>query len=463
MNSQDIWKSAYHQLQLQLDRPTFDTWLRDAVLLHSKNDHTFVVGVRNSYARDMLQHRLYREIRRVLMDVCGYSVELEFEVYTAPKVDGDDSDDMPLFKLLAQQETPTSAPVPLHQQIARPQRADLPECELNPRYTFDRLIIGGENEMAYSAAMAVTERPASAYNPFFIYGDVGLGKTHLLQAIAHACIARNLRTIYIPSEVFTNDLIDSIRQRSTAMFRDKYRSVDVLLIDDVQFIAGKDSTQEEFFHTFNALYQFGKQIVIASDRHPRELATLEARLRSRFEGGLVMDIQPPALETRIAILKGWSRERGVTLDAKVYEIVAERANMNVRELEGVFNQMMATAQLSRTPLRPEAAQEMLENYRRPRHHITLHRVVDVVADQHNLTAGDLMGPRRDGHINNARQIAMYLAREMTGASLTQIGGTFGRKHTTVLHGCHKVTEDLQTDLITRAVIEEIRGRLLNGE
>lgn len=463
MNSQDAWASAYHQLELQLDRPTFDTWLRDTVLLRSEGNTLFVIGVRNDYVRDMLQKRLSREIRRALNEVVGQSVELEFEVYIAPKRDGEPDDDMPLFKLLAQQEPSVSTALPLHQHIARPQRGELPECELNPRYTFDRLVFGGENDMVYAAAQAVAERPASVYNPFFIYGDVGLGKTHLLQAIAHACIARNLRTIYIPSEAFTNDLIDSIRQRSTAMFRDKYRSVDVLLIDDVQFIAGKDSTQEEFFHTFNALYQFGKQVVIASDRHPHELETLEARLRSRFEGGLVMDVQPPTLETRIAILKAWSRERGVTLDSKVYEMVAERASMNVRELEGVFNHMMATAHLSRTPIQVDTAHDMLETYHRPRQHVTLARVVEIVARQHNLHAHDLTGPRRDGHINNARQIAMYLAREMTGASLTQIGDAFGRKHTTVLHGCNKVMEDLERDLITRAVVEEIRGKLIKGE
>ncbi|MDX2161353.1 MAG: chromosomal replication initiator protein DnaA [bacterium] len=461
VNAQDAWEAAYRQLELQLDRATFDTWLRDAVFLRAESD-MFTIGVRNSYARDMLQHRLYRGIRRALTDVWQRPVELQFEVYTPPRADGAPADDMPLFRLLAQQE-PAPAPVPLHQQVARPQRPDLPESELNARYTFDRFVVGTENEMVFQAALAVSERPAIAYNPFFIYGDVGLGKTHLLQAVAHACIGRGLRTTYIPSEVFTNDLIDSIRQRSTAMFREKYRSTDVLLIDDVQFIAGKDSTQEEFFHTFNALYMNGKQIVIASDRPPRELETLEARLRSRFEGGLVMDVQPPTLETRIAILRSWARERGVTLEPRVYDLIAERTRMNVRELEGFFHQMVAAAQLSRAPLRVEAAQELLDTYRRPRQYVTLRRVVEVVAEHHRLTADDLVGPRRDGHINNARQIAMYLARELTGASLSQIGDAFGRKHTTVLHGCSRVADDLEYDLVTRAIVEEIRTRLQNGD
>ena len=245
MNPQDAWSAAFHQLEMQLDRASFETWLRGAVLL-GVEEGVFVVGVRNTYARDMLQHRLYRNVRRVLGDVYGKVVELRFEVSKpAPTSPDDDEDNMPLFRLLARQDPvlasePTPAK-PLHELVARPQRPELPESELNPRLTFDRFIAGNENATVFAAAQAVAER--QAYNPFFIYGGVGLGKSHLLQAIAHACQARNLRVIYIPSEVFTNDLVDSIRQRSQAMFRDKYRSVDVLLVDDIQFISGKESTQ----------------------------------------------------------------------------------------------------------------------------------------------------------------------------------------------------------------------------
>ncbi len=273
MNPQDAWTVAFHQLELQLDRASFETWLRDSVLLGVEDGVgeaplRFVVGVPNAYARDMLQHRLYRNIRRVLTDVYGQAVELRFEVNKpAVSLSSDSEPDMPLFRLLAQQD-PALPALPLHQQVARPQRPELPECELNPRFTFDRYIAGNENATILAAAMSVAERPASAYNPLFIYGGVGLGKTHLLQAIAQACQARNLRVIYIPSEAFTNDLVDSIRQRTTAMFRDRYRSADVLLVDDIQFISGKESTQEEFFHTFNSLYTFNKQVVLASDRPP---------------------------------------------------------------------------------------------------------------------------------------------------------------------------------------------------
>ncbi len=464
MNPQDAWNAAFHQLEMQLDRASFDTWLRGAVLL-GVEDGVFVVGVRNNFARDMLQHRLYRNVRRVLGDVYGTSVELRFEINkpTASPMTVDNEPEMPLFRLLAQQD-PAAPVTPLHEQIARPQRPDLPESELNARFTFDRFIDGSENATIYAAAQAVAECPASVYNPFFIYGGVGLGKTHLLQAIAHACQARNLRVIYIPSEVFTNDLVDAIRQRTTAMFREKYRSVDVLLVDDIQFISGKESTQEEFFHTFTALYTFNKQIVLASDRHPRELNTLEDRLRSRFGGGLVMDMQPPSYETRIAILNNWAKERQIILPRHVCEMIAGRAKLNVRELEGIFNQVIATTQITRQPLDTETTSDILDGYRRPRNHITLNQVLVLTARHHGLSVADLTGKRRTGAINQARQIAMFLAREITSASLPQIGDAFGgRKHSTVLHSCNKISGDIERDPQVRTIVKDIRERLLKTD
>lgn len=450
---------------MQLDRASFETWLRGAALL-GVEDGIFVVGVRNSYARDMLQHRLYRNVRRVLGDVYGTSVELRFEVARVAEPHAAEQDEeMPLFRLLAQQDpAAASNPAPLHEQVARPKRPELPESELNPRFTFDRYIAANENATIYAAAQAVAERPASAYNPFFIYGGVGLGKTHLLQAIAHACKARNLRVIYIPSEVFTNDLVDSIRQRTQAMFRDKYRSVDVLLVDDIQFISGKESTQEEFFHTFNALYTFNKQVILASDRPPRDLETLEARLRSRFEGGLVMDIQPPSFETRMAILDNWAYERSIILPRHAAEMIAGRARLNVRELEGVFNQVVAAAQLTRQAVSAGITEEILDGFRRPREHVTLAQVVNLTARHHGMSVEELVGKRRTGAINQARQIAMYLAREFTSASLPQIGDVFGgRTHSTVLHSCNKIADDIEHDPQVRTIVKDIRARLLKHE
>ena len=308
-----------------------------------------------------------------------------------------------------------------------------------------------------AAARSVAEQPATAYNPLFLWGGVGLGKTHLLHAIAHVCRERNLRVVYVPSEAFTNDLVDAIRQRTTAMFRERYRSADVLLVDDIQFIAGKESTQEEFFHTFNALATFNKQIVLASDRPPREMKTLEERLRSRFEGGLVMDIQAPDLETRIAILANWADERGLDAPPAVLRHIAGRVTSNVREMEGVFNHMVAALRFSSSAATPDLADSLIDGYRRPRRQITLQQVVEIVARHHGLDTADLIGPRRHGPVNHARQIALFLARELTGASLPQIGDAFGgRTHSTVLHSCSRISTVLDEDPLLQAVVEDLR-------
>lgn len=461
MNPQDAWSAAFHQLEMQLDRASFDTWVRGATLLLYE-DGVFVIGVRNAYARDMLQHRLYRNVRRVLSDVCGENVELRFEVNKTQTPAENVETDMPLFRLLAQQEMDSSNNGGrLHERVARPQQPDLPETELNPRYTFDRFVVGNENQMVYSAACAVADHPAAAYNPLFIYGGVGLGKTHVMQAIAHACKGRGLRVIYIPSEAFTNDLVNSIRQRTTAMFREKYRSADVLLVDDIQFISGKETTQEEFFHTFNALYTFNKQIILASDRPPRELETLEARLRSRFEGGLVIDILPPEFETRVAILKSWAEERNIKIVPDVLHMIADRVKTNIRELEGVFNQMLAAIQSTRRNLTPDLAKDILNGYRRPRYNVSLAQVLQTVADHYGMSVEELVGPRRTGPLSQARQVAMYLAREITTTSLPQIGEAFGgRKHSTVIHSWNKIVEDMENDPVLYSIVQDIRTRLM---
>jgi chromosomal replication initiator protein len=479
IEAQEAWEIAYHQLELQLDRGSFDTWLRGAVFLRAEGN-CFFIGVRNTYASDMLQHRLYRNIWRVLTDIWGNNVDIQFEVCQTParaRSLPTEFGDMPLFKLLAeqQQNTPDTqgfgdlvdeggSTSPLHTRVGRPERPGVPESELNSRLTFDRYIVSNANRMAYEAARAVTEAPGRNYNPFLVYSDVGLGKTHLLQAIAHECQRKGLRVIYIPSEAFTNDLVNSIRQRTTAMFREKYRSADVLLIDDIQFISGKDSTQEEFFHTFNALYTFNKQIVLASDRHPSELSTLEDRLRSRFQGGLVVDIPMLDLETRIAILEMWVEENGVRVPHSVIEMVAHRANQNIRALEGVFKQLLAKSHLTRQPLTLDLAAHTLRKFEAPRLHgmkITVQDILRETARYYQLKVDDLTGKNRATRVNNARQVAMYLVRELTELSLPQIGEAFGgRSHTTVLHGCNKLAEAIELfDPVGRDV-EQIRQNLV---
>lgn len=467
---QEAWNTALNQLEIQLDRANFDTWLRDAEFLSCASPATseqaavFTIGVRNSFARDNLQHRLYRSVRRILRDVYGGPVEVCFEVNKTEKP-AQAADELPLFQYGALQDTPS---IPIHQQIAPPQRPELPECRLNARYTFDNFIVGNVNNTLFAAAQAVAENPAMIYNPFVVYGGVGLGKTHLIQAIAHACQQRGQRVIYVPSEAFINDLVSAIRQRSTAMFRDKYRTVDVLLIDDIQFIAGKESTQEEFFHTFNALYTFNKQIVVACDRHPRQLELLEDRLRSRFEGGLVMDIQLPEFETRVAIVESWAQERGVRMPRSVAETIADRARISIRELSGLFTQVVAKSHLNHVPMNLSVAERVVEQHHRPlprkSEKVTVKQVVDVTAAYHDLTVKDLTSKRRTGRINQARQVAMYLAREITDASLPQIGEAMGgRSHTTVLHGYNKVAEMMAEDDSFRYELLALRERILKGD
>lgn len=473
MKPQDAWNATLNQLEIQLDRASFETWLRGTLYLSCDEatapgePSTLVIGVRNTYARDMLQHRLYGLVCRVLNDAWDRPADVRFEVSKVEQQTAPAEADMPLLRYLAQQKA-ENVPVPLHQRVAPPRRPDLPACELNPRFTFDRFVVGGANRTIYAAAQAVAESPASTYNPLLIYGGVGLGKTHLLQAIAHACRARGLAAVYIPSEAFVNDLVDAIRQRTTAMFREKYRTLDVLLVDDIQFLSGKESTQEEFFHTFNALYTFNKQIVLASDRHPRELETLEDRLRSRFAGGLVMDVQPPEFETRIAIIESWAHEKDIRIPRSVSELVAERASDNIRELEGMFTQVVAQVHLTRQPVTLALAEAALAQYERPRQHkqraVAFKDILSATAAHHGLSAKDLTGKQRAARINHARQVAMYLARELTDLSLPQIGIALGgRSHTTILHGYNKVADLAAEDALFRYELAALRDKLTQND
>ena len=372
-----------------------------------------------------------------------------------------DPESRPLFRLASRQDSQAS----LGGRVASgPPPVELPESHLNPRYTFDRFVTSNANMMLYSAARAVAEEPAAKYNPFVIYGGVGLGKTHVLQAIANDSQQRGFRVLYIPSEGFINDLVNAIRYRTTALFREKYRSVDLLLIDDIQFIAGKESTQEEFFHTFNALHTYNRQIVVASDRHPRELELLEDRLRSRFEGGLVIDIQLPEFETRVAIVESWAQERGRSLPRSISEKLADGARNSIRELEGLFTSMLATMDLVDEPFSTTAAGRVVQQHERARARqakITIEQVLEATAAAHELKVADLTGKNRSGQISRARHVAMYLARDLTEASYPQIGRAFGmRSHTTAMHGHDRVLEQMQRDEAFRYELLALRERIM---
>ncbi|MFQ5577173.1 MAG: chromosomal replication initiator protein DnaA, partial [Anaerolineae bacterium] len=311
--------------------------------------------------------------------------------------------------------------------------------KLRPNYTFKRFVVGSSNRLAHAASQAVSERPGKAYNPLFLYGGVGLGKTHLLQAIAHHALVNSGRVIYVSSETFTNDFINAIRQQTTDTFREHYRNTNFLLIDDIQFIAGKESTQEEFFHTFNDIHSAGGQIVLTSDRLPKAIPTLEDRLSSRFEWGLLADIQPPDLETRLAILRFKAEEIGARVSNEVMEFIARRAQNNIRELEGALNKVVAHAALTKEAITLSQAKQALQNLVNRRASITVDMVIEAVAQFYDLTMDELRGTNRSKRVAAPRHIAMYLAREETKASLPQIGEALGgRDHTTIMYGYGKI-------------------------
>jgi chromosomal replication initiator protein len=328
------------------------------------------------------------------------------------------------------------------------------------RYTFDNFVVGSSNRLAHAASLAVAERPAQAYNPLFLYGGVGLGKTHLLHAIGNHCMNRNQSVLYVTSEEFTNDLINAIRAHTTQTFRDKYRRIDVLLIDDIQFIAGKESTQEEFFHTFNSLHGQEKQIVISSDRPPKALVTLEERLRSRFESGLTADIQPPDFETRVAILRSKSERMGRNIPSEIIETIARRVQSNIRELEGSLTRVLALADLSNLPLNVKLVDTALADLLPKQITVEPEEVVSQVAGAFGVTVESMIGPDRRQGIVLPRQIAMYLLRVEANCSLPKIGEALGgRDHTTVMYACQKVTDLLERDDKLRRQVVEIRDQI----
>lgn len=467
MNTKQIWQAALGDLQLQLPRSEFDTWIAETTLVDLANDQA-IIGTSNIFAREKLEGRYERRIRDALQTIVGYPVQVQVVIGA-----GDSPEEYPATQPGARNgngasygrngAVPQRAPSIVHQLELPSPRNTL----LNPRYIFDSYIVGSSNRLAHAACLAVAENPAGAYNPLFLYGGVGLGKTHLLHAIGNQVLDSNpdANILYVSSENFTNDLINSIRRQNTEEFRLRYRNIDVLLIDDIQFITGKEATQEEFFHTFNTLHGAGKQIVVSSDKPPKAIVTLTERLRSRFEWGLIVDVQPPDLETRTAILRGKGEALHVRIPNEVIDFLAHRIQSNIRELEGSLNRVVAFANLNHQPISVELAatalSELLDNSRRQR--ITNDSISETVARYFSIEVRVLKGRQRTRNIVVPRQIAMYLMRQETESSLVEIGNALGgRDHTTVLHGCEKIAEELNTDGRLRTDILEIRNRLYNG-
>lgn len=455
MNASNAWQAALGQLQVEMPKSTFDTWVRDAELV-AYEDGSFVIGVNNAYARDWLESRLKSTATRMLTGIMNRSVEVRFVVWLKEQA----QQPVQAPQMPSAVETAPSISMPEGLAAHDPDPAVGPQFGINSRYTFENFVVGSGNRLAHAASMSVAENPGKSYNPLFLYGRVGLGKTHLLRAIGYAAQQRGLRVLYVSSEEFTNDLISAIRSQTTPAFRDKYRSADVLLIDDIQFIAGKESTQEEFFHTFNTLHGQNKQIVVTSDRSPKGFLTLEERLRSRFEWGLLADIQSPDYETRLAILRSNAEKLGRPVPAEVLEAIAERMQTNIRELEGALNRIMAYAYLRDVPLTVDLVDGALADMLPEPQSLSPENIVDAVARAFNQPQDKLLSRDRSAPVALARQVAMYLMREEARLSLPTIGEVLGgRDHTTVMHGYEKISELLETDERLRRQVSDLREQL----
>ncbi len=442
MEGKQAWQAALGQLQLEMPKAAFDTWIRDAELL-KVSDGKFQIGVHNAYARDWLDSRLKSTIVKMLTGTLNRQVDVNFVVKNNSSKISQKSEEDYLEEV-----------APDLKEVGPTQSQ---RVSINFRYNFTNFVVGPSNRLAHAASLAVAEKPAQTYNPLFLYGGVGLGKTHLLHAIGNVCQAQNLEVLYVSSEEFTNDLITAIRGHTTQAFRDKYRRIDVLLIDDIQFIAGKESTQEEFFHTFNTLHGQNKQIVMTSDRPPRAMLTLEERLRSRFEWGLAADIQPPDFETRLAILQSKAERMGYSLPDPILEDIAHRFQTNIRELEGALTRLMAYADLRGMVLDEKLVEYALADLMPEAREIEPERILRTIAQEYGLSLEELLSQSRSQRVAFPRQVAMYMLREEAELSLPKIGEMLGgRDHTTVMYGHDKITDLLEQDKNLRRKIVNIQ-------
>ena len=432
-------------LQMQLPRPTFETWLKSTEGV-ADDGQSFIVEAPTPFAVEWLERRMFHALQRTLEKVAGRPLQLHLQV----KSEGIS------YAVESRYEERAELPPGVTQEANQP----LFEFRsLNPRYTFESFVVGPSNRLAFSAAQAVAETPGVSYNPLFLYSGAGLGKTHLLQAVGRTCALRGMSVLYVTSEQFTNEFISAIRTRTTEEFRKRYRSVQMLLVDDVQFLSGKEQTHEGFFHTFNDLHNSGNQVVVSSDRPPRELPLMEERLRSRFEWGLIADIQPPDLETRMAILASKADEMHVGLDDAVIELIAKRIQRNVRELEGSLNRMVAYAQLMNVDITLDTTERILNEVtqEQSRASIDPQRILAEVAGYYGLAVEDLITRNRRRAVSVPRQVAMYLLIHEIGLPPTQVGRLLGgRDHSTVIHGAGKINGEMNEDSSLRHDVQAIK-------
>lgn len=438
-----VWQSCLDLIKNEMAEVSFNTWFGEMNLI-SISEGKVILMVNNQFAKGIVNDRYVSLIQNALKQITREDFAISI---TVP---GEALEESP------KKNTKSTLNLDI-----------LSRSSLNPKYTFDRFVIGNSNRFAHAASLAVAESPANAYNPLFIYGGVGLGKTHLMHAIGHFILAQNpnANVVYVSSEKFTNELIESIRNNTNSEFRNKYRSIDVLLIDDIQFIAKKERTQEEFFHTFNALHESNKQIIISSDRPPKEIPTLEDRLRSRFEWGLIADIQEPDLETRIAILRKRAELDNLTVPDEVIQFIADKVQSNIRELEGALTRVIAYTSLTNENITVDVAAEALKDIisiKKPRQ-INIPRIKEIVAKHYNIRVDEFDSKKRSRAIAFPRQIAMYLTRELTDLSLPKIGEEYGgRDHTTVMHACDKISNQISEDRQLKSEIDTLVDQIKNN-
>lgn len=453
IENNNLWDKILQAAKGKLPPQAYNSWFSQTKIVKF-NDNKLIVAVPNDFCKEWLEKHYVEFIKDLLTDLLNLKKEdinIKFKTSTLKP-----------SKSIQENKIKQIEP-----KINNMNNNNI-EILLQPKYTFDTFVVGNGNRFAHAACLAVAQSPAKAYNPLFVYGGVGLGKTHLMQAIGNYILQNNLRkkinVLYISSEKFTNELINSIRDDRTGSFRDKYRSVDVLLIDDIQFLAGKERTQEEFFHTFNSLYDSNKQIVITSDRPPKEIPTLEDRLISRFEWGLITDIQPPDLETRIAILRKKAQLENLDIPSEVINFIADKIPSNIRQLEGALTKLIAFSTLTKNSLSIHLAQEILKDIIPIENkEISINQIQKITADYFNIKLSALLSKKRTKNIVMARQVAIYLSRELTDFSLPAIGEIFGGKdHTTILHSYSKIKNKIEKDKSLKSVIENLTLKIKNG-
>lgn len=452
-----LWQAVLGEIELSVSRGNFVTWFKNTCLLREDGE-VLVVGVPNVFIKNQLERKYKDLILATLQKNGALAKSLDFKIHSSLSTKQKEPEQLiVLDNLESSPSAPVDTPKPTSNTLAHTYRQGL-----NERYTFENFIVGSGNELAYAACQAAAAQPGQKYNPLFLYGGVGIGKTHLIQAVGNTVLAnkKNARVVYVSSEQFLQEFVDAVRFKKNTYFADFYRSADVLIVDDIQFIAGKEKVQEEFFHTFNALHQANKQIIISSDKPPRDIATLEERLRSRFAWGMSIDMQTPDLETRCAILQTKAHTQGITLPTDVAEHLASSVQTNIRELEGALNRLLAWCEMRGLEPSIEIATSLLgATHSRPKH-INPRQIIERTARHFQIPVEDMLGPKRDKDIVMPRQVAMYVLRSELHLSFPKIAKELGRKdHTTAIHSVEKIEKEIHLDADLRTAVLSIKERL----